>query len=130
MPTNSRSATFFGNVYLFTGWWGVACAAAAITLAFGVALRRESLWGWLLAGLIDLTLMSFSATYPNGIAALLQGAVSMGALYLLLRWRPWPHKGPRTVATAAARTVHHRRRVRYPRLGLTQDGAGQSPRRW
>lgn len=87
-PTNSRSATFFGNVYLFLGLPGVALAGAATALAMGAAMRRTAYSPWAIAfvGVIYQAGISFDATYPKALAACLQSLESMAFAWFAVRY--------------------------------------------
>ncbi|MFC6286330.1 hypothetical protein ACFP3Q_17875 [Nocardioides sp. GCM10027113] len=84
--SNSRSATFLGNVYLFTGWGGVAAAGACLALIIGAAMRRRlhSPWALSFVGLTYLAGISFNATYPNGIVVLLQSLQTLAVAYCVV----------------------------------------------
>ena len=85
--SNSRSATFLGNVFLFTGMWGVMFTGAGLAVMMGMALRRSySPWALMFVGLVYLTGISFNAAYPKGVVALLQAIESMLVAYLLTRY--------------------------------------------
>lgn len=101
-PMNSRSATFFGNVYIFEGLVAVGVVAAAIAVIMGMAMRRSrSPWAFMVAGIIYQYLMSFNASYPNGIAALLQGCGALIVAYIFVHFlrvkQAKPRSGDRAV---------------------------------
>lgn len=85
-PTNAVSATAFGNVYIFGGWFGVAGLAATLALGMGAALRRNSPWALLFVALIYWNGISFNANYPNMVAQILQASTSMLFAYLVVRF--------------------------------------------
>jgi hypothetical protein len=83
-PTNSQSATLFGNAYIFDGWVGVALLSASLALAMGFAMRRKSPWALAFVALIYLYGLSFNAGYPNFAPQILQASVGMLLAYLLV----------------------------------------------
>lgn len=84
-PTNSQSATMFGNVYIFGGWAGVVVMSAVLALAMGAMMRRRSSWALCFAAVIYLYGVSFNANYPNVVPQMLQASVSMLLTYALVR---------------------------------------------
>lgn len=109
---NSRSATFFGNVYIFEGMTGIGVVAAALALAMGVAMRRSrSPWWFMVAALIYQAGMSFNATYPNGIVSFLQGLQALVFAYAFVHlWSRRPHlkRHQRTRRAARSRSMSRR----------------------
>lgn len=85
MPTNSRSATMLGNLYVFEGWFGIVVFMLALTIAMGIALGRDNPWALAFAGLIYWYGMSFNASYPEVVPKVLQASISMLIAYLVVR---------------------------------------------
>lgn len=76
-PRNSTSATFLGNVAIFDGAGGLIVVGGVLSLVMVVLLRRRGVWDICMFGLIYYSLMSLVATYPDGIASVLQGILSL-----------------------------------------------------
>lgn len=84
-PTSSHSALMLGNAFVFGSWWLVALLSGLLAIAMGVALRAAGPWALASASMLFLYGVSLSATYPDMIPRLLQGAQSMVAAYILVR---------------------------------------------
>jgi hypothetical protein len=74
--TNSATLTPLGEAYAFNSWSGVIAMVGALTVAVAVAVRYRSPWGFVLLGLLIASLSIFG-TYPDKLAATLQGIESM-----------------------------------------------------
>lgn len=112
-PTNSQSATMFGNVYIFDGWAGVVLLSAALALAMGAAMRRRSPWALVFAALIYLYGVSFNANYPNIVPQMLQASVSMLLAFAVVR------------VLSPDSTVRTPRRGRFQKLRARRGATGR-----
>ena len=83
--SNARSATMLGNAYVFGGWYLVLAIPAGLAIAMGIAIRRETPWGYMFVGLVWLYGIGFSATWPSMISLLLQASESLFAAAILVR---------------------------------------------
>lgn len=96
-PTNSQSATMLGNVFIFEGWVGIGLLAAVLALTMGFLLRRDNPWALATVGLVYWHAMSFNSAYPDVVPRILQGLVSMGVAYVLVRVLSRERQRQRTV---------------------------------
>jgi O-antigen/teichoic acid export membrane protein len=112
---SAATLTTLGDAYALQGWWGVALLVASLTLAMGIAVRRRSPWGYMLASILVFSGIWIESTYPDCLAAVLQASVSLVVMAIaitILRlnrtepWSPalasgWAAYGPRTVVKDA-----------------------------
>ncbi len=75
--TSAATLTSIGDAYAIDGWTGLVIYALMITVVMAVALRRRSLWGYLVAATLVTSAIWIESTYPDLIAAVLQGLVSL-----------------------------------------------------
>jgi hypothetical protein len=83
--TTASTLTGLGEAYaLGGGWAGVAAMATFTAVAMAVVVRRRSPWGYAAVGLIVTDAIWIEASYPDGLAAVLQGLVSLGVCAVLV----------------------------------------------
>jgi FtsH-binding integral membrane protein len=94
--TNSATLTPFGDAYAFSGWGGVVFVSALSTVALAAAVRRRSVWGFVMTGLIVEIGLSIFGTYPDELTEVLQAGESLAVaavLCALMRSSPERRRG-------------------------------------
>lgn len=76
--SSAASLTVFGNVYVYLGIFGVMAYAAVSSILLTVVRRRSGPWWTGATALIVGHLLWIEATFPDSIAALLQGVLALG----------------------------------------------------
>ncbi len=76
-PTNSDSATTFGDAYLVDGWAGIVTYSGLAALVTGIVIRRQGPWAYALLAIITQNCLLVESGYPDMLAGLLQASVSL-----------------------------------------------------
>lgn len=83
--TSNTTFTVLGNVYAFSGVNGLYVYCALMALILGLLVRVDGPWGLVASVLLVQACIALTSGYPESIAGLLQGLVSMAAAYALLK---------------------------------------------
>jgi hypothetical protein len=84
-PTNSDTATSFGDAYIVDGWTGVILYSGLASVVTGIVIRRRGPWAYALLGVIAQSCLLVEQSYPDMLASLLQGGVSLAIAIALVR---------------------------------------------
>lgn len=82
---NAVSATVLGNVLIILGWGGLIAYVFVVAVAMRLLLWRPSTWSVSAVAMVVLYLLSFSASFPDGLVRLLQGGEALFVLYAVIK---------------------------------------------
>jgi hypothetical protein len=74
---SSDTASTLGLAYIEQGWVGIAIFAGLLSIAIGMAIRRRGPWALVALAILIEQGAWIEATYPDMLAAILQGLVSL-----------------------------------------------------
>ena len=75
--TSTATFTSLGDAYALQGWVGVGTFTLLATLAMALALRRRSVWGYAIAGLLVMSMLWIEASWPDLLAGITQSLLSL-----------------------------------------------------
>lgn len=82
-PTSASTFTTLGGAFALDGWPGVILFTVPVTLAMAWALRRRTVWGYLVAAVLVSDGLWIESTFPDSVAATLQACISLIAVAIL-----------------------------------------------
>jgi O-antigen/teichoic acid export membrane protein len=128
--TTATTFTTIGTAYAINGWTGIVVFTGAMTVVMAIAVRRRTIWGYLVATILVMSGLFIESGYPDLLAAVMQALLSLvGAaivVALVSRRRPKHGLEPAVVdrtsgdwssSTPTARSISEGR-------GTSDDGRG------